>query len=207
MELQELFLQYTFDASLGNIFGLPLPSETSEYERKEEKKLQENMHHALFGAGRRAKIGLFRLLDPLTRPRWLWNYLWSCWDLHAYFDRVIADGLVKIDARNHQDEKEQGKASSEGNKRDKNSNILLKQLADVTRDKETLRWELSTALAGGRDTTGGLLAHVFWEMSRRPEIWARLQAEVDALGGRQPTHDDLRAGGLVYMKAVINECK
>ncbi|KAK3319874.1 cytochrome P450 [Cercophora scortea] len=197
VDLQELFLDYTFHAGLSILINQDSSVTPEAHEQSQQRDMLANMQLALFEAGRRAKIGTLRLLDPLVRPRKYWRYLKACWGIHAYFDRVIDLRLAELDSRT---EKNKGLGKGE-NVEDRG---FFDGLADATRDRVQLRWELSTAVAGSKDTMAGLLAHIFWELARRPEVWMRLQAEVDGLGGRMPDDEDLR-GGLVYLKAVINE--
>jgi cytochrome P450 len=82
---------------------------------------------------------------------------------------------------------------------------LLGRLLDA-RDPETgeamsdrqLKDEVMTFLLAGHETTANALAWLFHELSRRPDVAARLEAEVDGVtGGRLVTHDDLPALPLV----------
>lgn len=82
---------------------------------------------------------------------------------------------------------------------------LLGRLLDA-RDPETgeamsdrqLRDEVMTFLLAGHETTGNALAWTFHELSRRPDVAARLEAEVDGVtGGRLVVHDDLPSLELV----------
>ncbi|KAH0393748.1 hypothetical protein KCU89_g12089, partial [Aureobasidium melanogenum] len=58
-------------------------------------------------------------------------------------------------------------------------------------------------LLAGRDTTAGLLSNAFHVLSRHPDIWKKLRAEIATLGGRLPTYEDLKS--LKYLKCVLNE--
>lgn len=82
-------------------------------------------------------------------------------------------------------------------------NSFLKDLASATNDKGKIRGELLSLLLAGRDTTASLLSSLFYHISRRPEVWARLREEVDTLNGQRPTYDELR--NLTYAKYCINE--
>lgn len=88
---------------------------------------------------------------------------------------------------------------------------LLGRLLDA-RDPETgeamsdrqLRDEVMTFLLAGHETTGNALAWMLHEVSRRPDVAARLEAEVDRVtGGRLVTHDDLPA--LEHVSHVVDE--
>ncbi|HET8662414.1 MAG TPA: cytochrome P450 [Micromonosporaceae bacterium] len=91
------------------------------------------------------------------------------------------------------------------------ANDLLSMLM-AARDEETgegmpdrqMRDEVATLLLGGYETTSNLLSWTWYELSRHPEVEARLHAEVDrVLGGRLPTVAD--AAQLGYARMVLDE--
>jgi cytochrome P450 len=83
--------------------------------------------------------------------------------------------------------------------------VFLNELAKSTNDPKQLRDELLNILLAGRDTTASLLSHTWHALARRPDVWAKLKAEVDALGGKAPDYETLR--DMKYLKFVLNECK
>jgi cytochrome P450 len=54
-----------------------------------------------------------------------------------------------------------------------------------------------------RDTTASLLSNMFFELSTKPELWAKLRQEVATLEGRLPTYEELR--NLKLVKWCMNE--
>lgn len=71
-------------------------------------------------------------------------------------------------------------------------------------DDRQLRDEIITLYLAGHETTASLLAWTLYELSRRPEIQARVRDEVDTqLADQQPTLEQLKA--LQYTSQVINE--
>lgn len=66
-----------------------------------------------------------------------------------------------------------------------------------------MRSELLHILLAGRDTTASLLSNVWFELSKRPDIWARLSEEVSALGGEPPSYEQLK--NMKYLRAFLNE--
>jgi cytochrome P450 len=58
-------------------------------------------------------------------------------------------------------------------------------------------------LLAGRDTTASLLTNLWFVLAKRPDVWARLQADVAQLGGEKPTFEQLR--DLKYLRALMNE--
>lgn len=85
--------------------------------------------------------------------------------------------------------------------------VLLHELASRTTDKVRIRTELLNMLLAGRDTTAALLSNVWWSISRDPQVWRRLQKEVDSLegplGGSRPLFEELK--DMKYLRATLNE--
>lgn len=72
------------------------------------------------------------------------------------------------------------------------SRLLAAQDADgSTMSDQQLRDESVTLFVAGHETTANALAWSLHLLSRHPEIRARLQAEVDSLGGKVPAFADL----------------
>lgn len=81
--------------------------------------------------------------------------------------------------------------------------IFLHELLSQTNNVIKIRSELLNILLAGRDTTASMLSNVWWELSRQPEIWARLQQEVRSLNGELPTFEALKC--MKYLQAVNSE--
>jgi cytochrome P450 len=80
---------------------------------------------------------------------------------------------------------------------------FIQEVAKQTTDKKRIREELINILLAGRDTTASLLSNMFFELARRPEIFAKLREEVATLEGRTPTYQELK--NLKYVKWCLNE--
>ncbi|KAF7864309.1 uncharacterized protein EAF02_010277 [Botrytis sinoallii] len=80
---------------------------------------------------------------------------------------------------------------------------LLQSMAEQTGDREDLRWQIMQAHMAAQETTGNLLANVFFLLSRHPEVWHKLQQEVDAIGDSELNWDCISR--LKYARMVINE--
>ena len=81
---------------------------------------------------------------------------------------------------------------------------FLSQLTAETTDKVRIRSELLNLLLAGRDSTAALMSNIFFELSRRPKIQARLRAEIDSFVGTQlPTFEAIKS--MKYLRAVLNE--
>lgn len=81
--------------------------------------------------------------------------------------------------------------------------IFLHELIKQTTDKYTIRSESLNILLAGRDTTASLLSNVWWTLSKRPDVYAKLRAEVDALNGEHPTFETIK--DMKYLRGVMNE--
>jgi cytochrome P450 len=92
---------------------------------------------------------------------------------------------------------------SAGTKDDKY--YFIQEVAKQTTDQKRIREELINILLAGRDTTASLLSNMFFEIAKRPDIYAKLRDEVATLEGRTPTYEELR--NLKYLKWCLNECK
>ena len=83
--------------------------------------------------------------------------------------------------------------------------VFLHELAKATNDPQQIRSELLNILLAGRDTTASLLSNVWFILAQRPDIWKKLRAEVDWLGGDKPTFAQIK--DMKYLRMVLNECK
>jgi hypothetical protein len=89
-------------------------------------------------------------------------------------------------------------------KSDEGYNFLY-ALASFTRDRTVLRDQLAAVLLAGRDTTACTLSWLFSEISRRPDIVAKLRREIEEHVGmnEKPTYTHLK--NMRYLTHVINE--
>jgi cytochrome P450 len=114
---------------------------------------------------------------------------------HAYIDKFVADAL-----RFRQELDTEKGAGSKDEKY-----YFIQEVAKQTTDQKRIREELINILLAGRDTTASLLSNMFFEIAKRPDIYAKLRDEVATLEGRTPTYEELR--NLKYLKWCLNECK
>lgn len=104
-------------------------------------------------------------------------------------------------------EKEKGKGGDEGQEDDDKGKasryVFLDALALQTSDPIEMRNEILNILIAGRDTTASMLTSTFHAVSLRPDIWARLRAEVAPLNGEAPDYETLR--NFKYLRYFLNE--
>lgn len=92
----------------------------------------------------------------------------------------------------------------------KNSYTILYELVKVSRDPVLVRDQMLNVMLAGRSTTASLLASIFFELSRHPEVWQKLREEVIGHFG-EGTPEDLQKitfeslKRCTYLKWVINE--
>jgi cytochrome P450 len=97
---------------------------------------------------------------------------------------------------------------AEGRKRGTDRGDVLSILL-LARDEEggltdlQVRDEVMTLLLAGHETTANALTWTWFELGRHPDVLAKLAVEIDTLGGRAVTVEDLPA--LPYNLAVIEE--
>ncbi|KAG8526370.1 uncharacterized protein KY384_000363 [Bacidia gigantensis] len=80
---------------------------------------------------------------------------------------------------------------------------ILADMAGQCGDIGQLRDQALSLLVAGRDTTASLLSNLFFVLSRSPNIWHRLKAEVETLEGRRP--DPAEFKDLKYLQGCIRE--
>ena len=85
--------------------------------------------------------------------------------------------------------------------------IFLHELIIRTTNVPAIRSELLNILLAGRDTTASLLSNVWFELSKNPRLWSRVQAEISSASFNSssdlPTYEQLKE--LKYLRAVLNE--
>ena len=83
------------------------------------------------------------------------------------------------------------------------SMLLLAQDEGSGMDDKQVRDEALTLFLAGHETTANALAWTWYLLSENPQVERKFHAEIDALGGRLPTFDDLAR--LKYVEMVFAE--
>lgn len=119
----------------------------------------------------------------------------ACKTVHSFIDSIITKAMIDREkSAMKMDEKNEGKRSHHN---------FLEGLLNSTSNPKRLRSELLNILQAGRDTTAGLLGHVFYILARRKDVWVKLEAEVEQLHGRFPTYEQLK--NMTYLRCILNE--
>ena len=83
--------------------------------------------------------------------------------------------------------------------------LFIDELAQRTKDPVKLRAELVQVLLAARDTTASLLSNLWFVLARRPDIFEKLRREIDSLGGKPPTSEEMKE--MKYLRYCLQECK
>lgn len=193
-DLQELFFRFTIDSATEFLFGKSVRSLSAEGADEAEARFAE-----AFTVAQAEGLDLIRL-GPLARllgaKRRLSTGERAVDVVHAYVDQFVDEAV------RYREGLEMGEKSEEGEEGKKY--VFLHELAKQTKDKRRLRDELLNVLLAGRDTTASLLGNLFWVLSKRPDVWAKLREEIEQqLGGKTPTYEELR--NMKYLKWCLNE--
>ncbi|KAL6697041.1 cytochrome P450 [Trichoderma pleuroticola] len=180
VDLQQLFFRLTFD----NVVELLLDKQVSTLNCQPGShlyKVVEAFDNVGNLVNRRAALG------PLLRFYRDTEMNATCKILHDFVDDIIEKAYLKRKTQNNR----------------KSPSSFLDSILDSTDDLVKIRFEVLGLLLAGRDTAASVMSNLFFILARRPDIWQKLQTEVEYLQGRKPTYDDLR--GLKYLRQVIDE--
>ncbi|CZR51989.1 probable cytochrome P450 52A12 [Phialocephala subalpina] len=188
VDLQPLFFQLTLDSATEFLFGESVNSLTSQ-EGSEQEVFGRSFDLAQAQLGKRSRLGK---LVHLFRDK---EFDQACKTVHQFVDNIILKALERSQPKD-------AEKSIDG-KGEKERYVFLTEMLKSTRDPKQLRDELLNILLAGRDTTASLLSNTFHVLARRPDIWAKLLAEVDQLHGEKPDYETLR--NMKYLKYLMNE--
>jgi cytochrome P450 len=188
VELQELFFRLTIDSATEFLFGESTNSLMGGQADSDMEMFAEAFTRSQDTVGRRARLGaiLGRLAPDAQFER-------DRKFVHGFVDTFVEKGLARRDVLL--------KAEREG--KQSTRYVFLEELVKQTADAERIRAELLNILLAGRDTTASLLSNVWFTLSQRPDVWAKLREEVDSLGGARPTYEQIKE--FKYLRAVLNE--
>ncbi|CAP62322.1 uncharacterized protein PODANS_0_160 [Podospora anserina S mat+] len=182
VDLQPLFMRLTLDTATEFLFNKSTRTLSLEHARPAEHAFGDAFQLSLDEMGLVLRLGPFRWLRRQSR---------EITDAHklcrAYVDRFVDEAW----------------ALKQGGKKTDNRTYFLKELVESTNNKDKVRDELLNILIAGRDTVASLLGSLLRVLSQRPEIWAKVRAEVAQFEGKLPRYDQLR--NLKYAKYCINE--
>lgn len=193
VDLQELFFMLTIDTATEFLFNHS--TNTLRMVGQKDDDNEDVIFGKMFNFAQ-DDIAVRLRLGPLDRFRKNVKGKEAIHICHTYIDKFVDDAI-----RFKQEQDEEKKTGSQKEDR----YIFIHELAKQTTDRKRLRDELVNILLAGRDTTASLLSNMFFEIAKRPDIYAKLRDEIAFLKGRTPTYEELR--NLKYLKWCLNECK
>lgn len=189
VDLSELFFRLTIDSATEFLFGESTNSLAPGSNVTSAARFAEAFNYSQLAAGNTFRLGFLSRFVPDQK------YSRDIKYVHDFVDSYVKKALEY--RRTHDLEKADAKADERY--------VFLHELAKQTDDPIQMRAELLNILLAGRDTTASLLSNVWHTLARRPDIWAKLRADVDAIGGERPSFAQVK--DMKYLRYVLNECK
>lgn len=182
VDLQQLFFRMVLDSNSEYMFGesVGLMSETAS---DSATAFHNALDYAQQGTILRLRLGnlMFAHRDRKFRD--------SCRAVHAYAQRFV-DRALQHNQRGKEDDAKY---------------VFLHELARDTQDPVLLRDNIVNMLLAARDTTAGLLAFVFFMLTRRPDVWAKLRSDVLEHYCEPLTYEAVME--MTYLRYVLQESK
>ncbi|KAK7445180.1 Protein kinase alk2 [Stygiomarasmius scandens] len=130
-----------------------------------------------------------------------WRFF-EFWQDEAAKHRKVVEGFIAPILDNALQNRKNDLAS--GEVKEIEEETFLEHLVKFTEDKKVVMDELLNILLAARDTTASLLTFSVYVLTQRPDICARLKAEISKhVGHARPTYDDTRE--MKYLRAFLNE--
>ena len=184
IDLSELFFRLTIDSATEFLFG----ESTESLTKGSSDGFAESFTRSQDYIANHSRWGWWANFFPANKQ---WKYDQKF--VHDFVDYYVDKGLAK----RSQLLAEKSNAEKPGRY------VFIDELVRQSTDRYRIRSELLNILLAGRDTTASLLSNVWFMLSKRPDIWAKLQEDVATLHGELPDWEELK--NLKYLKALLNE--
>jgi cytochrome P450 len=196
-DLQELCFDYTMDTSTDYLLGHSVKTLVAKRTKQIPNKNQVSDQQFVSSFTEMMLEGVLNIrLGPFQILRFSPGAWFAERSTSKYIYQLVDQALAEKDNKQEKnDEKQEENAPY----------VFLKEVAQATDDRTTLRDEILNALLAGRDTTASLLGNLFFVLARHPDIWEKIRAEVSTLNGELPTTESIN--GMKYVRYCINECK
>ncbi|KAK6373919.1 hypothetical protein LTS17_007889 [Exophiala oligosperma] len=185
VDLQDLFFGLTMDSATEFLFGQSTNTLAPGLETKSANEFVKAFVYVTETVSKNFASG--GLTEYLPDKKWKK----SIQIMHDFADDIIREAMDEAT-------KEKQQPGRSGRRY-----VFLRELLRQTQDLYALRSELLNILLAGRDTTAGLLSNTWHVLSKRPDIWRKLRAEVEELGGERPDYAAIK--DMKYLKWVLNE--
>jgi len=192
VDMQPLRKQLFLDSSTEFVFGKSANSLSPETDSPIARRLPRIFDEVLITMFTRFMMGKFSFMTGSKK-----KYLAQCKEVHD-----VINGLINEEIELQHSEAKHG-ADTESTS--PYGYVLLKELVKTTDDRRVIRNELMNVFFPARDTAAILVSNILFLLSRHPEKWDKLWAEVLSIGDRKLTFELLKS--MRYMQAVMNESK
>lgn len=183
VDLSELFFRLTIDSATEFLFG----ESTESLTKGSADGFAEAFNSSQDYIAHSSRWGKWTYLFPANK-----RFEQDKKFVHDFVDYFVDKGLAK-----------RPQLLAEKSDTKSGRYVFIDELVRQTTDRIRIRSELLNILLAGRDTTASLLTNVWHTLSKRPDIWKKLQTEIAALQGSQPSFEELK--DLKYLKALLNE--
>ncbi|EZG04409.1 hypothetical protein H106_05341 [Trichophyton rubrum CBS 735.88] len=187
VDLQSLFFGMTLDSATEFLFGES--ASTLSGHRSTAPKgdiFGQSFDYCTGYIGKRFRFGLPSIWGNK-------KYRQGVKDVHTFADHYVRKGIERYNSR-----EKLGDVPDESGRY-----VFLDELVKETQDPLVLRSELMNILLAGRDTTASLLSVLWNTLSKRQDVWEKLQAEVQTLDGRAPSFEEIK--NMKYLRFTLNE--
>ncbi|KAI4214642.1 MAG: hypothetical protein LQ351_002715 [Letrouitia transgressa] len=224
VDIQSFFFRMTLDTATEFLFGRSIDSLRPDA-TEESKRFSWAFDYSLGSIAQKMRLGKFQ---------WMYQdrkYNEACRYIHNYVSPIIADAVQHRKEKNFQgsdavlvsgaaaavEAKKAAKAAAgkvpllsqqevdvEKDGESDERYVFLYELAKQTGNEKELRDQIINTLIAGRDTTASLMSSTLFMLSRRPDVWSKLQAEVQStLNGKSPTFEQIKE--MKYLRNVLHE--
>ncbi|GAO16328.1 uncharacterized protein UV8b_05646 [Ustilaginoidea virens] len=182
VDFQQWAFRYTLDVASDFLFGSS-PGILSAGATETARKFAWAFDVGTEGIAQRIRLGKLAWLYRNSEENE------ACQIVHDYIDAMVS---VAVAARSTCPQEHEGDGGS-----------FLHALVNTGMTQEEIRFQMLSLLLGGRDTTACLMSAAMWEISRRPNVQARLRQEMSKISGMRPSIKDLKE--MTYLTWVLRE--
>ncbi|KAJ4303653.1 hypothetical protein N0V90_002554 [Kalmusia sp. IMI 367209] len=184
VDMMDMFFRFTLDAATHFLFGKSIGS--LDQPQTAFADAFTNIQHV---QSLIARIGPLNKFIPRTRMGFYDSLKVLDDFVNMYIEKALALSPSELEEKTNHDQ----------------GYTFLHAIAAYTRDRKVLRDQLVSILLAGRDTTACTLTWAIYELSRQPQIIAKLRKEIIEQVGleRKPTYQDLKE--MKYLSHIINE--
>lgn len=186
VELQRLFFRLSLDVATEFFFGESCGSLSSVDAASDAADFAD-----AFNRSQQTLVDDF-VLGPVANSVPHFQFRRDQKTVFAFAQGYVEKALARV-AEMEETEGETGRPTS-----------ILDDMARQISDPVQLRDQALSLLVAGRDTTASLLSNLWFILAQRPDVWTRLQEEVQSLDGKMPEMGELK--DLKYLQSCLKEC-